>query len=274
MLRWLFGAMLIGDGRACSRSTIAEMLQPRPKSRPRARPASAAAGSAASRPPSRCRPRAAARRRPRAAARTDKRLAAADDVRARGDGRLIADRHHHAGHRRGVRRRDRQARRLREDRGAAFARRLGAGRAGDGPADPREEIRHRGRRRQLLRLVLSAGVRRRRRAPRRRQGGDRRASGLRRVGAGRGAASADGMDSAQRVSAECQRYLREMGIDLAGLGARDGDAEGRAVLFQAATNCLRSSSRPKPAARARSHAPIPDSSYCRANIFPPPERGR
>ena len=41
------------------------------------------------------------------------------------------------------------------------------------------KIRDRSRGRQILRVVLSAGVRRRRRAPRRRQGRDRRASGVR-----------------------------------------------------------------------------------------------
>ena len=94
-----------------------------------------------------------------------------------GGGKLMATGTITPGISRSVRRRGRQARRLHQDRGAEFAGRFGHRCAGDGPADPREEIRHRSRGRQILRLVLSAGVRRRRRAPRRRQGRDRRASG-------------------------------------------------------------------------------------------------
>ena len=66
---------------------------------------------------------------------------------------------------------------------------------------------------KILRVVLPAGVRRRRRAPRRRQGRDRRASGGR-DRFGQCAAPRDEMDVAQRISARCQRYLGDMGINL------------------------------------------------------------
>ena len=62
-----------------------------------------------------------------------------------------------------------KTRRLHQDRGAEFAGRFGDRRARHGPADSRAEIRNRGRGGKILRLILSAGVRRRRRAPRRRQ---------------------------------------------------------------------------------------------------------
>ena len=59
-------------------------------------------------------------------------------------------------------------------------------------------------------LVFAGGVERR--------AGDKAAIGVHQVfaaSAPAGARVGDGMDSAQRVSAECQRYLRDMGIDLA-----------------------------------------------------------
>ena len=59
-------------------------------------------------------------------------------------------------------------------------------------------------------LVFAGGVERR--------AGDKAAIGVHQVfaaSAPAGARVSDGMDSAQRVSAECQRYLRDMGIDLA-----------------------------------------------------------
>jgi hypothetical protein len=59
-------------------------------------------------------------------------------------------------------------------------------------------------------LVFAGGVERR--------AGDKAAIGVHQVfaaSAPAGAKLGDGMDSAQRVSAECQRYLRDMGIDLA-----------------------------------------------------------
>ena len=59
-------------------------------------------------------------------------------------------------------------------------------------------------------LVFAGGVERR--------AGEKAAIGVHQVfaaSAPAGARVGDGMDSAQRVSAECQRYLRDMGIDLA-----------------------------------------------------------
>jgi hypothetical protein len=59
-------------------------------------------------------------------------------------------------------------------------------------------------------LIFAGGVERR--------AGDKAAIGVHQVfaaSAPAGAQIGDGMDSAQRVSAECQRYLRDMGIDLA-----------------------------------------------------------
>ena len=106
----------------------------------------------------------------------------ADDLRTGGRRQTDGDRHHHAGDFRSVRRRSRQAWRLYQDRGAEFTRRVGDRRAGDGPAHSRTEFRDRDRAREILRLILSAAVRRRIGAPRRRQGGSRRASG----GGGRG----------------------------------------------------------------------------------------
>ena len=48
-----------------------------------------------------------------------------------------------------------------------------------------------------------------------------------------GAAPADGMQHVQRVSAECQRYLRDMGDRRSGLDPRHGNAGGGAVHVQA-----------------------------------------
>jgi hypothetical protein len=58
-------------------------------------------------------------------------------------------------------------------------------------------------------LVFAGGVERR--------AGDKAAIGVHQAFAlarASGATAANGMEDAQRVSAECQRYLREMGIDL------------------------------------------------------------
>ncbi len=48
-----------------------------------------------------------------------------------------------------------------------------------------------------------------------------------------GAAPDDGMQHVQRVSAECQRYLRDMGDRRSGLDPRHGNAGGGAVHVQA-----------------------------------------
>ena len=147
ILRWLFGVMVAGDGRACSRSIISRCCRRRSGRLRPPRPADPSTGEAIG--------RAAAgtpRRRAAAPRRCGRRDSAGgdDDIRACGRRPPDRDRHHHARHGRGLRRRDRQARRLCQDRGAAFARRLGAGRAEDGPADPRAEIRDRGRGRRAI----------------------------------------------------------------------------------------------------------------------------
>jgi hypothetical protein len=58
-------------------------------------------------------------------------------------------------------------------------------------------------------LIFAGGVERR--------AGDKASIGVHQisaVAAPAGTSIADGMDSAQRVSAECQKYLRDMGVDL------------------------------------------------------------
>ena len=66
--------------------------------------------------------------------RGDDRLKSAMSFDLRADGRLIADRHHPTRHRQGLRRRDRKARQLCEDRRSAFAGRIGERRHRDGAA--------------------------------------------------------------------------------------------------------------------------------------------
>ena len=119
-------------------------------------------------------------RRPGMLRTADKALGAPVTFELAGDGRLIATGTIVPGAAETLRRRDRQARRLCEDGGAAFAGRLGAGCAPDRPADPGAEIQHRGARTarycaSSCPLIFAGGVERIAGA----EGGDRRASGLR-----------------------------------------------------------------------------------------------
>ena len=77
-----------------------------------------------------------------------------------------------------------------------------------------KKVRNRSRGREILRIVLPVGVRRRHRAARRRQGHDRRASGGRTCVLPPAGAPRNEMSVAQNISARCQRYLGDMGINL------------------------------------------------------------
>ena len=104
-------------------------------------------------------------------------LARPDDFRPGRRRQADGDGHDHAGNCGELRRRGRPPRRLYQDRGAEFAGRLGGRRDGDRPPDTGEEIRNGSRSGKILRLVVSAGVRRWNRATRRREGRHRRSSG-------------------------------------------------------------------------------------------------